>query len=65
MVLKMQGREYRCYQCNRKLGFGQVVEFQIKCTKCKCINQLSATSSTAKPSEVSHGTQPNPPKIPN
>jgi len=38
--------EVRCGQCGKKLAMGTFTRLAIKCTRCKALNDLRATSST-------------------
>ncbi|NBB66822.1 Com family DNA-binding transcriptional regulator [Mannheimia haemolytica] len=37
----MQKQEYRCQCCNKLLAKGSVLMLEIKCVRCKSINQFN------------------------
>lgn len=41
----MQKSDIRCSGCKKLLARGQVIQLQIKCPRCKALNNLSAPSA--------------------
>lgn len=48
-------KEIRCGHCNRLLGKGEVLDFEMKCPRCKTINHVRAQSPGSEPPEGQNG----------
>ncbi len=48
-------KEVRCGHCNRLLGKGEVLDFEMKCPRCKTINHVRAESPCSEPPEGQNG----------
>jgi len=50
-------RDIRCGNCNKKLGAGEYTRLNIKCPRCKALNQLSAGSADPEHHRVPSGVK--------